>query len=335
MKMKMMKILSIGLMSVLMLSGCNSKQEKTESATIKNEQVQQSTQQTSFSTDKIAVTYVTSPLNVVSIIQKDKQLFEKAFQKYNLPVAYSNLTSGPDQTQALASGDLQFLNCVGGTSVIIAASNGLDLKIMSTYSRSPKTYMLITNKDSINSPQSLKGKKVAGPKGTILHELLVTYLSQAGLKESDIQFVSMGIPESAAALASGKVDVALLAGAQALNSLKDRNKMVTSGENILNPITVTATSTKFAKENPTLVETFLNVQKEAVDFMHASTEESISLTAKETGLTLEEVKEMYGWYDFNQQITEKDIASLKATEAFLFENKMIENRVNIESLILK
>ena len=39
----------------------------------------------------------------------------------------------------------------------------------------------------------LKGKKVAGPKGTILHELLVSYLNNAGMTEDDIEFMAMGI----------------------------------------------------------------------------------------------------------------------------------------------
>ena len=86
----------------------------------------------------IMVTYVKSPLNVPSIVEKDQKIFANAFEKLGYEVGYSDLTTGPEQTQALASGDIQFLYAVGATSVILAASNGLDIKIISTYSRSPK-----------------------------------------------------------------------------------------------------------------------------------------------------------------------------------------------------
>lgn len=53
---------------------------------------------------------------------------------------------------------------------------------------------------------------IAGPKGTILHELLAAYLKQGGLSIEDVKFVSMGLPQARAALENGSADCALLAG---------------------------------------------------------------------------------------------------------------------------
>ena len=80
--------------------------------------------------------------------------------------SYSELTSGADQTAALASGSIQILNAVGGTSVILAAANGADIKIISMYSTSPGAFQLYSADPEINSPEDLKGKTIAGPKGT-------------------------------------------------------------------------------------------------------------------------------------------------------------------------
>ncbi len=52
-----------------------------------------------FSVKQIALTYVKSPLNVPSMVERDKFIFSNAFSKYNLPVVYSELTTGPDQTR--------------------------------------------------------------------------------------------------------------------------------------------------------------------------------------------------------------------------------------------
>lgn len=176
----------------------------------------------------LSVTYVKSPLNVPSIVEQDQEIFASVFGPMGYEIQYSDLTTGPEQTQALASGDIQFLNAVGATSVILSASNDADIKIMSIYSRSPKAFKLFAKDDSIKTAEDLKGKKVAGPKGTILHELLVAYLNNAGMTEDDIEFMAMGIPDAQAALAGGSVDAALLAGPTAYNMEKDGYYVVTT-----------------------------------------------------------------------------------------------------------
>ncbi|MEI0518355.1 hypothetical protein [Brachyspira murdochii] len=116
--------------------------------------------QTNFTAKKIAITYVKSPLNVPSIVEKEKAIFSNTFSKYNIPVTYSELTTGPEQTQALASGDIQFLYAVGATSVILAKANGADIKIINMYSRSPKAFTLFSqNGTSFTTADEVKGKK--------------------------------------------------------------------------------------------------------------------------------------------------------------------------------
>lgn len=286
-----------------------------------------------FSVKQIVLTYVKSPLNVPSMVEKDRLIFSNAFSKYKLPVVYSELTTGPEQTQALASGDIQFLYAVGATSVILAKANGADIKIINTYSRSPQSFVIFS-KNTTKDANDVKGKKVAGPKGTILHELLATYLNSLGLNESDIKFISMGIPESYAALSSGSVDMALLAGPAAYNTAKEGYNIVTTGENLIEPVVVVATSGTFYNNNKDLVDTFINAEKEVLNYMNNNYDEIISISAKETGLTEEAVKEMYSMYDFNIDITDKDIVSMKKTEKFMRKNKMIETEVDINDLLI-
>lgn len=289
-----------------------------------------------FTVDKIGVTYVKSPLNVPSIVEKEQGIFTKAFEEYGLPVEYSNLTTGPEQTQALASGDIQFLYAVGATSVILSASNGADIKIISTYSRSPEAFRMFAGKDSkIQSAADLKGKKIAGPKGTILHELMVAYLATAGLTEKDVEFVSMGIPDAQAALVGGTIDCALLAGPTAYNMEKDGYKIVTTGKGLVDATIVVATSQSFYDKNPLLVKRFLEAQDQIASYMKENSEAILEMTAKETELSIDAVKEMYPMYDFSTEITDADITSMKKTEQFMKENAMIENDVDIDQLILK
>lgn len=283
----------------------------------------------------IAVTYVKSPLNVPSIVEKDGSIFQSVFGPLGYDVTYSDLTTGPEQTQALASGDIQFLNAVGATSVILSASNEADIRIVSMYSRSPKAFKLFAKDDSIKTPEDLKGKKVAGPKGTILHELLVAYLATAGMTEDDIEFMAMGIPDAQAALAGGSVDAALLAGPTAYNMEKDGFYVVTTGEGLTEASIVTATSQKFYDEHPELVEAFLEGQKKVLKFMEEDFDGAVAATARATELSEDAVKEMYGLYDFNMEITDKDIAAMEKTEKFMENTGMIENQVDVKALILQ
>ena len=66
---------------------------------------------------ELTITHVTSPLNVPSIVQKNNNIFEEEFKNngMDIRVNYAEITSGADQIQALASGDVDILYAVGGT----------------------------------------------------------------------------------------------------------------------------------------------------------------------------------------------------------------------------
>jgi len=332
---KILILFLIGSIAVSTLTGCNGNSSKKNQAGKTETSAHASTsEEKNYNFDTISVTYVKSPLNVPSIIEKEKGFFADAFSSYGLNVSYSNLTTGPEQTQALASGDIQFLYAVGATSVILAASNDSDIKIVNTYSRSPDAFCLFTNNDSITSPEDLRGKKVAGPKGTILHELLIAYLATAGMTENDIEFYAMDIPSSQAALIAKEVDCALLAGATAYNMEKDGYTVITTGEGLVNATIVTATSNTFYEENPELVQAFVDAQKTILTYMEDNYDEIMEITAAEAELDADAVKEMYPMYDFNFKISESDIESMKRTEEFMRVNDMTEKEVDVESLIL-
>lgn len=319
---KVKKILAVALTGIIaggMLIGCGNKDNKASEKDNKT----------------INVTYVKAPLNVPSIIEKNNKSFDKEFEKDNMNIKWHEITAGPQQTQALAAGELQFLHALGGTSAILAASNGVDLKIINVYSRAPKAFMIITKDDNIKTPKDLKGKKVAGPKGTVLHQLLVGALEKEGLKQENIEFVNMGIPEASAALNNKSVDAALLAGPAALKALKAGAKVVANGEGIVDGTIVTAVSEEFLKDNLEVVKRFKKVHNETTDYIKNDFDKAMDITAKEVGLTPEETKEMYSWYNFDSAINDKDIQELKKTQEFMIKNGLQEKEIKIEDLIQK
>lgn len=284
---------------------------------------------------EINITYVKSPLNVPSILEKNLDIFGKEFKKDGIEVKFHNLTTGPEQTQALAAGELDILHALGGTSAILAASNGVELTITNIYSRSPKGFMLLSNNNAINFPEDLKGKKVAGPKGTILHQLLLAYLAKGNMTVDDIEFINMGLPETAAALQNGTIDAGLLAGPVALGAIKNGAEIVTNGEGLVEGIIVTAVSNKFLQDHPQIVERFMTANENTVNSIEKDFDTVLEIVGKETGLSKEEVIEMYALYDFNPEIKESDITELKNTQDFLIKNGLQEKEIDIQSIILK
>ena len=145
----------------------------------------------------------------------------------------------------------------------------------------------------------------------------------------------MGLPEALAAMESGHIDAALLAGPVALKAIKNGAKVVTNGEGLTQGLVVTAVSGEFLKENPELVKRFLKVNEEAVKYIEENFENTLKITAEDVGLTEKEVLELYPLYDFNPEIREADIQDLIETQEFLMKNGMQENKIDIKTILAK
>lgn len=284
----------------------------------------------------ITVTFVTSPLNVPTIVEKNHSIFAETMKEAGVEtVTYSEITSGADQTQALASGDIQFLYAVGATSVLLSAANDADIKIISMYSRSPKAFCLFSGDDSITTPEDLRGKTIAGPQGTILHELLVAYLAQGGMTLDDVSFINTTIPDAMAAMLGGSVDCALLAGAAAYNTQASGAHLVTDGEGLVEASICCATTQKFYDEHKELVDSFLKAQQNVLTFLAENEETALAETAEFLDLDVQAVRDMYAYYDFDMTIRDSDIAAMEATMNFMLETGMIEQAVDVASLVIR
>lgn len=292
------------------------------------------TQSTTTPVDRIAVTYVTAPLNVPSIVERRTGTFDEAFGRSDVDVTYAELTTGPEQTAALASGDIQFLFGVGATSVILSAANGADIVIVDAYSRSPEAFSLITAADGPRTPEDLAGLTVGGPKGTILHELLAAYLDTGGVDIADVDHVDMTIPAAQAALAGGSIDVALLAGPVARTMLDDGYQEITDGSGLVGATIVVATTRAFADAHPDMVATFRAAHRSVLDAIAADVDGALATAADETGLPDQAVATMYGMYDFGADLTAEDLDALDRTVQFLLDHGMLEEPVAVEDLLL-
>jgi len=313
MKKKIISLIMVTCMTVTALAGCgNSKTEEQP--------------------DKLTFTYVTAPLNIPSIVERAEGIFTDEFDDMDIKVEYAELTSGADQTQALASGDVQVLYGVGASSVILSAANGADIKVLNMYSRSPKAFCLYSKDDTMQSAENLRGKTIAGPAGTNLHELLVSFLATADMTIDDVNYVNMSIPDAKAALDGGSIDAALLAGATAYQAETQGYHKVTDGDGLIDAIIAVAVTNEFYEKYPEIIDSIMDAQEEIEEFMREDEAEALAMTAKELDLSVDAVKEMYRYYDFSTKVTTSDKSGFQRTADFMYENGMIEKKLDVDIL---
>ncbi|ACZ18637.1 aliphatic sulfonates family ABC transporter, periplasmic ligand-binding protein [Thermanaerovibrio acidaminovorans DSM 6589] len=285
--------------------------------------------------DRVNITYVKAPLNVPSIVERHLGLFEKAFAPLGYRVDFPELTTGPQQTQAMAAGSVQVAHCLGGTSALLAAAGGVDLKIVGIYSRSPKAFVILVKDPSIRTVKDLKGRTVVGPKGTVLHQLLVAALRVHRLEQRDVEFLDMGIPNGVAALMAGRAHAALAAGPSVTRAVKEGARILTDGNGLVEGTTVIAMSGSFVREKPKLARLFLKTHRDALAWIRAHPMEAEEMTAKETGLSPQEVRSALPLYDFDPTIRASDLDELERTQDFLLDSGLMWRRVDLRTLVLR
>ena len=186
--------------------------------------------------------------------------------------------------------------------------------------------------DTLTSPESLRGKTIAGPAGTNLHELLAAYLATADMTIEDVNYVSMSIPDAKAGMEGDSVDVALLAGAAAYQAEQQGYHLVSDGEGLIDAIIAVAVTNEFYNKYPEIIERLESVQEEIAAFMEEKEEEAFQMVAEELDLDVQAVKDMYSCYDFATEITEADIEGFQRSADFMYEAEMIESAFDVKTL---
>ncbi|WP_173089161.1 NrtA/SsuA/CpmA family ABC transporter substrate-binding protein [Devosia sp. 1635] len=286
--------------------------------------------------EEVAVSYVTAPFNVPSIVMRKEGMLDAAFAELGVTLTHPEITSGAAQTQAIAAGELQIASVLGGTSAILARANGADVAVIGTYARSPKAYFIMAAAGGPTDIASLAGKKVAGPKGTVLNQLLAAALAAEGLTLDDVEYINMDLPTARAALLAGQVDAVTLAGANATQVEAAGGHVIVDGEGLIAPTTVIGTSKAFAQAHPDYVAAYFKAHLEALAFLRDEPEAAIAMAAEDQGLSVEEATKQLGWYDFDPRMTDEDVVNLEADQEFMIEAGMLEagSRIDIrEDLI--
>lgn len=274
---------------------------------------------------ELNVSYVRSPFNLQVMVMKELGMLEEEFRADGITVNWHEITSGAEQAQAMAAGSLDIASVMNTASVIIANSAGNDVRIIDIVSRPERTFTIMVMDDGPTTVRDLSGKTVAGPKGTVLHQLLATVIDQEGLEGVD--FVSMGLPQAQTALLSGNIDAALLAGALVLKTQEAGGRVLTTSEGYVTPLLVSVAPARFVEHYEDIVRRYQSVHRSAFEFIRSNQDDALAIGAAAQGISLEDAADLYARSGIANALTTADLASLGDDVAFLLGLEMIENAV--------
>ncbi|AWB35019.1 ABC transporter substrate-binding protein [Orrella marina] len=286
------------------------------------------------SAETLDISYVRSPFNLQMIVMKEHGLLESEMAKQNVDVKWHEITSGSQQAQALASGDLDIAGVMNTASVLMANAAGNPVQILAGVSRPTDTFAIVGAKGGPSTVAELKGKKVAGPKGTVLHQTLVAALVKEGMTINDVEFIQMGIPQAFAALQSGQIDAALLAAGAIMNAQREGAQTITTATGLTVPTLVMATSEGVAHKHPEWIDAVIRAHDMAARWISENKEQAIELGARQQGVSLADANTLYDWAHFTQRLDQSDIPNLQAEMSFMLDNDLMRKPVNIEAIIL-
>ncbi len=261
-------------------------------------------------------------------------MLEKAFEKDGVKVNWKTITSGSKQTQAMAANAVNISAVMNTSSLLMANGAGNKVLIATGVSHPADTFAIVSKPGDSADIKSLKGKKIVGPKGTVLHQLLVAALAKNGMSIKDVDFISMDQPSALAALLSGSADAALLAASGVIKAEKSGAKVITTAKDIVNVNLVTTVSAQFADKYPEALDKVVKVQREALAWIEKHPDEAIAMGAKEHGIDISDAQKLASWSNYYNTLTDDDVKGLEADQNFLYDNKMMERKVDVKSLVL-
>ena len=211
-------------------------------------------------------------------IAQEKGYFEEAGLNVDIQVIEDESTYAALITQ----GSVQFLATAQDPNIKMYA-NGATSRYVLTMDASVGADGLVTTGD-IAALDDLAGRTLALDKSASSYYFFLTALENgSSLTEEDIEVIDMGdTTEAGLAFMSGAVDAAIMWEpelSEALETVEGSHALVTSADypdTILDSLVV---NTKYAEENPDVVEAISEAWYKAIDFLNENPEEAYELMA--------------------------------------------------------
>ncbi|WP_027088248.1 ABC transporter substrate-binding protein [Cohnella panacarvi] len=264
-----------------------------------------------------------------------KGIIQEELKPYGITeVATVGFPNGPDQTEALISGRLDF-GSLGDTPAILARSSGAKTRIITQQVTDLIGY-LIGKKDGPKTLKDLEGKTIAIQKGSYMHRYIVGLLNSEGIK--DVKYVHMLRPDGEAALARGEVDAMTNSGVPSLKLIDQGFPLLddSSKHPELLGTSTTVVSEPYLEKFPDFPRIWNEARLKALEDAKQHEDEYYEFLAQVNNTTPELVKKVSPLsQNKDAPFTDDGLKLLEGTKGFLVEEKLATSDFQISEWIVK
>tara|TARA_Y100000034_G_scaffold14598_1_gene15305 strand:- start:1729 stop:2682 length:954 start_codon:yes stop_codon:yes gene_type:complete len=264
------------------------------------------------------------------LVAKNKGWFDNVAENYGTNVEYIEFQSLAPINEAFATNNIDLV-FEAEAPAIVGKSAGIDLKIVDAGVFLTQE-IIIPQDSSVQDVKGLEGKKIAVLAGTSAHYGLVNVLNENGLSATNVEIIDMTPPDAKVAFELGQVDAwAVWPPFPQQEEVSGKGKSL-SGSKIFIQSVVVARG-KFIEQNPEIEKDLLEVVSQAQEWIIENEAESQEIVAEELNLDLEVVVKSWPKHDFNPVFNEETKQDIKTKADFLYEQGIIKNQVDVESLV--
>lgn len=218
------------------------------------------------------------------------KLYEEAL---GMKVNWVSFDAGTAMSAAMASGDVQISFSQGVTPFLVATAAGQDLQAVDIavgYSDNDNCVVRSELEIDASNAKELEGKEVGVPLGTAAHSGFLAQMKHFGIDTNTMKIVDMAPVDSAAAFASGNLDMVCGWGG-ALRRMREHGNVLLSGaekERVVGKVfDITSVPTAWAQENAETLTKFLALTAEMNKKYAADRAPMMDAIAKEAGMDVE------------------------------------------------
>jgi len=254
-------------------------------------------------------------------------------------------TRGIDTIQGLVTGQVD-MGVASLTPVLAARANGLPIVIIGLHSHGFPGYLVASKKNAhLTRLEDFKGKRIGVPVGTGIHTVLLMAIEKSGMKPSDFRIENTRVTDMPAAMQGDGFDAALGWIPYSTRVVAMGNgKVVMTPEQFEKLAGVTypmvlITSEDTIKNKPEVLQRFMNAWAKSEKFVDQERNETVRILRQTLGERVKSLDDktlmeiLYGYKHDRIALSDADIADMRDTVSFLFSQKSIRSKPDLDKLL--
>ncbi|GFZ27022.1 aliphatic sulfonate ABC transporter substrate-binding protein [Lactobacillus corticis] len=248
-------------------------------------------------------------------------------------VVFKKFTSGAAETEALASGSIDYAR-TGDTPPVAAIAAGSKITYIATGGvKSNGTGILVKKSSGITKVSQLRGKKIAYTKSTASEYFVRALLKKYGLSTSDVKLVNLETNAASVAYSKGKVDAIVAWDPTTAQLQLSGSTLLADGNDVnYNNRSYILSSSTFAKNHKSLSKLLIKYLSQDMKWANSHHSTLIKLLSEKLGVKKSVIKTTINRrkYDF-EPVTQTAIKESQAIADTFYKAGVIKKDPKIKS----